>query len=73
MIEFFTALMIYYTIKGEEYYSPIWFKNYAECEKVLRTDAFHNIYDNMKDVHIACEKSDEVSNKALRPKARPKQ
>lgn len=71
MAEYFTALIIYYTLKGEEYYSPIWFKNYAECEKVLRLDTFQSIYNNINDVHLSCKKSDEISREAFRPRKRP--
>lgn len=71
MIEFFTALVIYYPIRDEEMSAVIWFDSYAKCEKVLRSDALHIIYENQKDVHIMCDQTKSIS-KSLRPKARPK-
>ena len=43
MIEFFTALLIYYPLQDEELVSVIWFDSYAKCERVLRSDALHII------------------------------
>lgn len=71
MIEFFTALVIYYPIQDEKMSAVIWFDNYAKCESVLRSDALHIIYENQKDIHIMCDQTKSIS-KALRPRARPK-
>lgn len=70
MIEFFTALVIYYPIQDEKMSAVIWFDNYAKCEKVLRSDALHIIYENKKDIHIMCDKTRNMSNSS-RPKKRP--
>tara|TARA_R110002167_G_scaffold65441_11_gene185211 strand:- start:4785 stop:5015 length:231 start_codon:yes stop_codon:yes gene_type:complete len=70
MIEFFTALVIYYQVQENTMSAVIWFDSYAKCEKVLRSDALHVIYEDKKDIHIACDKT-HVMSKALRPRARP--
>jgi len=71
MIEFFTALVIYYQVQENTMSAVIWFDSYAKCEKVLRSDALHIIYENKKDIHIMCDKTRNISN-SFRPKARPK-
>jgi len=70
MIEFFTALLIYYPLQDEELVSVIWFDSYAKCERVLRSDALHIIYDDKKDIHMTCDKTHIMSN-SIRPKSRP--
>ncbi len=71
MVEFFTALLIYYPLQEDEMISVVWFDSYAKCEKVLRSDALHILYEDKSDVHIACDKT-HVMSKSIRPKARPK-
>jgi len=70
MIEFFTALIIYYQVQENTMSAVIWFDSYAKCEKVLRSDALHIIYEDKKDIHITCDKTQHMS-KSIRPKTRP--
>ena len=72
MIEFFTALVIYYQVQENTMSAVIWFDSYAKCEKVLRSEALHIIYEDKKDIHIMCDRTNSIS-KSLRPKARPQQ
>lgn len=69
-MELFTALLIYYPLQGNDVVSEIWFESYAKCERVLRSEALEIIYDNKRDIHISCDRSD-VMSKTLRPRARP--
>lgn len=70
MIEFFTALLIHYPLQGDGMTSIIWFDSYSKCEKVLRSDALHIIYEDKKDIHISCDKTNVMSN-SLTPMSRP--
>ena len=70
MIEFFTALVIYYPIQDKEMNAVIWFDSYAKCEEVLRSEALHIIYEDKKDVHIVCDETRNIS-RGLRPRKRP--
>ena len=70
MIEFFTALVIYYQVQENTMSAVIWFDSDAKCEKVLRSDALHIIYEDKKDIHMVCDKTHHIS-KSMRPKSRP--
>ena len=72
MIEFFTALVIYYQVQENTMSAVIWFDSYAKCEKVLRSEALHIIYEDKQNIHIVCDKTDHIS-KLLKPRSRPKQ
>jgi hypothetical protein len=70
MIEFFTALIIYYQVQENTMSAVIWFDSYAKCEKVLRSEALHIIYEDKQNIHIVCDKTNYIS-KSIRPKTRP--
>ncbi len=70
-MEFFTALVFYYTLQGEPMVATIWFESRAQCEKALRVDEFiEAVYQDPLHVHVACDVSKVASN-SIRPKARP--
>ena len=43
-MQVFTVLLIYYHVYSTDMVSEIWFENYAQCEKVLRSEALEIIY-----------------------------
>lgn len=69
-MEYFTELVIYYPLAGQDMAASVWFETWAECERVLRAGVFDVIYSDPKDVHVGCEKSD-VASGSIRPRARP--
>jgi len=77
-MEFFTALVIVYgfdtnnvTFMNEEHHSIIWFETEKQCEQALRQEAFFDlIYENVRDKHIYCEKSETLSQ-SIKPRLRP--
>ena len=71
MMQVFTVLLIYYHVYSTDMVSEIWFENYAQCEKVLRSEALEIIYKTSRDVHISCERSNVISS-TPRPQLRPK-
>ena len=70
-MEFFTALVFYYTLQGEPMVSTIWFETRAQCERALRVDEFiYAVYQDPLHAHVACDVS-KVASMSIRPKARP--
>jgi len=78
MIEYFTALVISYTLKGVEVEANVWFETHHECQQVMQDDLADPIYDYLltlygRDIMMRCIMSDQVSYEAIRPKLRPQQ
>ena len=77
-MEFFTALIIYYSLDtnnvgymDQNLYTTIWFETEKQCEQALRMDEFFDvIYQDSKDVHISCMKSERLSQ-SIKPRLRP--
>lgn len=70
-MEFFTALVFYYTLQGEPMVSTIWFETRAQCERALRVDEFiYAVYQDPNHAHVSCDVS-KVASMSIRPKARP--
>tara|TARA_R100000951_G_scaffold67542_1_gene56983 strand:+ start:5404 stop:5715 length:312 start_codon:yes stop_codon:yes gene_type:complete len=71
MMEFFTALIIYYSVNGLPDRSVIWFESFSQCEQALRVDDFFDkIYSDASHMHVACKKTNTLS-KSIKPKSRP--
>ena len=77
-MEFFTALIVTYTLDtnnvrfmDQEHHAVIWFETEKQCEQALRMDEFFDvIYQDSKDVHISCMKSERLSQ-SIKPRLRP--
>jgi len=75
MIEYFTALVIAYTIQGHEIETAVWFENERQCSTAMNNRSTDMLYDYLYDLYgsnimMGCYPSDEVS-KLARPKIRP--
>ena len=70
-MEFFTALVFYYTVQNRDLTSVIWFETREQCSRALSVDEFIDaVYPDRKDVHVSCEVSD-VMSRSIRPRLRP--
>lgn len=78
MIEYFTALVISYSIQSYDIETQIWFETEGQCQHAFQYSGvidplyehLYEVYGN--DIMISCYVSDNVSKKPVRPKARPK-
>ena len=74
MIEFFTALVISYTVGGEPMQTFVLYDQEDHCYEAMRLvdplyDQLYTLYG--KDIMISCEVTEEVSRYPIRPKVRP--
>lgn len=77
-MEFFTALVIYYTLDtnnvqfvDKEQTAIIWFETKKGCQDAIRhQDFFGLIYENILDTHISCMES-KILSKSIKPRLRP--
>ena len=75
MIEYFTALIIAYTLQGHDIETAVWFESEKHCMKAMRSRTFDHMYDHMyelygNDISMGCYPSEKVS-KLIRPRVRP--
>tara|TARA_R100001086_G_scaffold218016_1_gene134530 strand:+ start:318 stop:548 length:231 start_codon:yes stop_codon:yes gene_type:complete len=75
MIEYFTALVIAYTLQGHDIETAVWFESEKHCMKAMSSRTFDHMYDHMyelygNDISMGCYPSDKVS-KLVRPQIRP--
>lgn len=75
MIEFFTALVIAYTVQDYEIETTVWFESEKHCASAMRGGSADGIYNHLYDLYgndimMTCETSSRVS-KYVRPKLRP--
>jgi len=75
MIEYFTALVIAYTLQGHDIETAVWFKNERHCLRAMSSRTFDHMYDHMyelygNDISMGCYPSEKVS-KLVRPRVRP--
>lgn len=77
MIEYFTALVIAYTIQDHQIETLIWFETARECQNAFQYSGvvdplYEHLYEAYgKDIMISCYESENVSKEAIRPRARP--
>jgi len=77
-MEFFTALIITYTLDttsvrfmDQEHRAIIWFETKDQCQQAIRKhDFFDLIYGSILDTHIACKESRFLSQ-SIKPRLRP--
>jgi hypothetical protein len=76
MIEYFTALVISYTLQDHAVYTTAWFESEKHCQTVMQRDLAQPLYNHIlelygKDIMMHCTVSNKVSKPALKPKPRP--
>jgi hypothetical protein len=75
MIEFFTALVIEYTVQDHEIETTVWFESEKHCASAMSGGSADGIYNHLYDLYgndimMTCETSSKVS-KYVRPRLRP--
>ena len=75
MIEYYTALVLSYTIHTHEIDTVVWFESEQHCMKAMSSRTFDHMYDHMyelygNDISMWCLPSD-VQSKLVRPRVRP--
>jgi hypothetical protein len=75
MIEYFTALVLSYTLHNHEIDTIVWFESEQHCMKAMSSRTFDHMYDHMyelygNDISMWCLPSD-VQSKLVRPRVRP--
>ena len=75
MIEYFTALVIAYTLHGHDIEIAVWFESERHCSRAMENrsgdfmyDYLYDLYGN--DISMGCYTTDKVS-KLIKPKPRP--
>lgn len=77
MIEFFTALLIDYTLQGHKMRTSVWFETESHCQEVMNRNIAEPLYNYLHDLYgndmmMTCHVTEEVSHDLVRPKLRPK-
>jgi hypothetical protein len=75
MIEYFTAMVIAYTVQGHNIETAIWFQSEKHCYLAMNKGSADGIYDHLydlygKEIMMGCYPTDRVSN-VIKPKVRP--
>ncbi len=75
MIEYFTALVIAYTVQGHDIETAVWFESEKHCSRAMNNRSADMMYDYLYDLYgndimMTCETTDKVS-KYIRPRLRP--
>ena len=75
MIEYFTALILSYTLHGNDIDTIVWFESEKHCASAMNSGSADGIYNHLYDLYgndimMTCETSSRVS-KYVRPKLRP--
>jgi len=75
MIEYYTALVLSYTIHTHEIDTVVWFESERHCIKAMSSRTFDHMYDHIyelygNDISMYCVVSDARS-RIIKPKVRP--
>ena len=75
MIQYYTALVLSYTIHTHEIDTVVWFESERHCIKAMSSRTFDHMYDHMyelygNDISMYCVVSDARS-RIIKPKVRP--
>ena len=76
MIEYFTALILSYTLHGNDIDTIVWFESEKHCSTAMNSGSADGIYNHLYDLYgndimMMCHKSNTVS-KLIKPKLRPR-
>lgn len=77
MIEYFTALVIEYSVQDHEIETAVWFESEKHCSSAMNSGSADGIYNHLYDLYgndiiMMCHRSDTVS-KLVRPRAKPRE
>ena len=77
MIEYFTALILSYTLHDNKIDTIVWFESEKHCYSAMSSRTFDNFYDHMfelygNDIMMSCYVSERQSKQVVKPKIRPK-
>ena len=75
MIEYFTAMVISYSVQDLEIETAVWFESEKHCSTAMNSGSADGIYNHLYDLYgndimMTCETTDKVS-KYIRPRLRP--
>lgn len=75
MIEYFTALVLSYTLHNHEIDTVVWFESEQHCMKAMSSRTFDHFYDHIyelygNDISMYCVVS-EARSKLVKPQLRP--
>ncbi len=75
MIEYFTALVLSYTLHTHQINTIVWFESEKHCIKAISSRTFDNMYDHIyelygNEISMYCVVS-EVRSKLIRPQLKP--
>jgi|TARA_B100000085_G_scaffold275708_1_gene293911 hypothetical protein len=75
MIEYFTALVIAYSVQDYNIETVAWFENERHCIEAMQSRSVDNFYNYIydlygNDISMRCEVS-TTRSKIIRPKSRP--
>ena len=76
MIEYFTALVIAYSVQDQEIETTVWFESEKHCSSAMNSGSADGIYNHLYDLYgndimMVCHKSTTVS-KLIKPRPRPR-
>lgn len=76
MIEYFTAMVISYSVQDLEIETAVWFESEKHCSTAMNSGSADGIYNHLYDLYgndimMVCQKTDVVS-KLIKPKLRPR-
>jgi len=75
VIEYFTALVIAYTVQNQQIETALWFQSERHCASAMNNGSADGIYNHLYDLYgndlmMICQPTDKVS-KLIKPKIRP--
>ena len=75
VIEYFTALVISYTVENYEIDTVMWFQTEKHCTSAMNSGSADGLYNHLYDLYgndimMVCQTSNTVSKK-VKPKLRP--
>jgi len=75
MIEYFTALLISYSVQDQKIDTAVWFESEKHCASAMNSGSADGIYNHLYDLYgndimMTCQTTDKVS-KLIKPRIRP--
>lgn len=75
MIEYFTAMVIAYTVQDQKIETTVWFQSEKHCFSAMNSGSADGIYNHLYDLYgndimMTCQTTNKIS-KLLKPKLRP--
>ena len=75
MIEYFTALLISYSVQDQKIDTAVWFESEKHCASAMNSGSADGIYNHLYDLYgndimMTCQTTDKVS-RLIRTRIRP--